>query len=51
MMRKPVLIALRRARMLFAIGASVGPEQYLDGGQPNDYMNSRCPIRMVKTED
>ncbi len=42
---------LEKGTNLFATDASVGAEQSLDGGQPSDYMNSRCLMCMVKIED
>jgi hypothetical protein len=42
---------LEKGTNLFATAASVGAEQSLDGGQPSDYMNSGCLMRMVKIED
>jgi hypothetical protein len=48
---KTCLNRLEKGTDLLATGASVGAEQSLDGGQPSDYMNSRCLIRVVKIEN
>jgi hypothetical protein len=48
---KTCLNRLEKGTDLLATGVSVGAEQSLDRGQPSDYMNSRCLIRMVKIEN